>query len=347
MHPRPIGSDFETEDRLISRLQIRPPWHDDDLNTVYLETGRQALAIAASALRQSGYSTIFLPSFLCESMIEPFKNDWNIQGYPITNLFRADLNALDRALQHAPARSAVLFAEYFGNWPEGPRKKFVDNLQQQGIAVIEDETHRIFAPGGIDATYRFASLRKILPVGDGSYLQSTHDRFERLDGIPLSNSARWLAMDRKAAELTQAQGFAHQEQFRRENELLERPGRLRRATPRTLSAVGNFDYPSLTAIRLENSSALRRAIAERTNIRPALPLQGTVESHLVLNATRPQELQAHLARRQIFCPIHWPRPPGWEHRPWRDDILSIPVDHRYDVRDMMRIADQLEEWDPA
>jgi len=56
-----------------------------------------------------------------------------------------------------------------------------------------------------------------------------------------------------------------------------------------------------------------------------------------------------LIKNQIYPPIHWRLPTELDRQdfpvPWRvsNNILTLPIDQRYDVRDMDFLADTLRE----
>src|ERR1035437_7094469 len=68
-----IGSDFELAESkyLTPGESPRMPW-EDSLKTIYVESGRQALGVVEAELRTQGHTHLHVPSYLCDTMIEPF-----------------------------------------------------------------------------------------------------------------------------------------------------------------------------------------------------------------------------------------------------------------------------------
>jgi hypothetical protein len=64
----------------------------------------------------------------------------------------------------------------------------------------------------------------------------------------------------------------------------------------------------------------------------------------VVRTAERETLQEMLARRGIFCPILWPRPPQLPpDAPWHDDVLAVPIDQRYGPQEMEYIAETMNE----
>ena len=335
-----IGSDFESlkMDQLADSSV--PPWESTATQTAYAETGRQVLSIAAEVLEHRGFNEVFMPSHLCESMIQPFlSRGWAVDAIPLTRDLR-----IDTANQPLPFRShsVVVLAAYFGHIPSPAHIELAHAARSVGAFVIEDETHRVFTPGADWAHLRFASLRKILPVADGAYAQGHVEILSRINQLPASDSRRWTAMDMKTGKLN-TEGFGgYREVMDAENGRLEQPGRLRHVTDRTIQELKRLPYEVLASTRLKNSATLRLAL-HRAGVRTVNIDERGVPSYVVIVIEKPREMQRRLAAQGVYCPIHWPAtgaaPSG---EAWRNDLLSIPVDHRYDADDMERVAQLIQ-----
>lgn len=342
---QPIGSDFETADsEWITGVGSQPPWNDGRSDWVYVESGRQALSLIARSLVERGVTKVAVPEYLCASMLDPLRElpTLAITAYPLNDAFDVHFEEVERQVRGPDW--AVLFASYFGQSPSRDRKQLVSMLRDVGTIVIEDETHRVFAPGGVPAHYRFASLRKLLPVGDGAYVTGLSDEVGLL-GVPVSDSRRWEAMDLKA-DVRRFGGDErpHKDLFATENARLEEQGRIRLATSRTREELARLDYNGLADRRVRNASVLRHAVAELGGVRLVHASPGSPDSHVVISVDRPRELQRYLAQERIYCPIHWPEPRNWGAPDWRNDVISLPVDHRYARQDMERVVDSIRRW---
>lgn len=339
---REIGSDFPSLSPSVLEDDSRPPWERDGQATLYTETGRQALAIARRVLERRGVDRILVPAYLCESMVEPFR----LRGWRIGLLETSRELGLRRGggdwnrLRNSPRRTAVLLASYFGYSPDDEHVALAKEARACGAYVIEDETHRPFTPGGVEADLTFSSLRKLLPLADGAYVQGDSDVLAEIEALDEAEGERWNAMDlkRDAADPTQ-----HRAAMIEANRRLEGPDRLFRASERTMETLGRLPYGLFARRRHENAHTLRASLA-RVGISSLRGSEAPVASHLVAVMEDPQGVQKRLASEQVYCPIHWPRVPDLgADAPWRSDLLSFPIDHRYGCVDMERIVTVLEE----
>jgi len=237
----------------------------------------------------------------------------------------------------------VLLAAYFGSRPDATHRALVEEAKARSIVVVEDTTHRVFEPDALGADLSFASLRKLLPVGDGAYLSGDEEIVEAASALEESDSARWEAMDLKRATLDGDGSHDFRGIFQRENERLEDQGRVRRATRRSIEALTTLPYEAMAKKRADNANILRQLLTDAGV--SVLGQEGDgIPSHLVLQVHAPQTLQARLAQRRVYCAIHWPHVQGVDGLgTWRSDLLSVPIDHRYDSEDMERAASVIVE----
>jgi hypothetical protein len=113
-----------------------------------------------------------------------------------------------------------------------------------------------------------------------------------------------------------------------------------RCSERTTEVIRSLDYEALRARREANSRALRNHLAGLGGV--AVVAAAQIPSHLVVSVGDAAAVQAKMARQGVFCPIHWPRPERLRAIPRRVDLLSLPLDHRYDPTDMERVASTLK-----
>jgi hypothetical protein len=338
----PIGSDMEVvNDGFVRREPTIPPWESIE-PTIYLETGRQALRLVSDYWWNEDRESLLVPDYLCDSMLEPFMSrNWNIVPFSVGASFEMDVESLIRAIDATSSTFGLLTTSYFGRTPSEDHKRAIKYAQSRGGSVVEDETHHVFEPHESGADFAVASLRKLLPLADGAYL-----RGQLLTGPQLGAArdvGRWQAMGQKAQAL--ASGSTHEIKAAREAmlksaELLEEDLSPRAASAETQSLLPRFDYDRMARIRVENAQTLESALADVDGLAVVNPVYATsVPSHVVLRLRKPQRMQSELAARGLFCAIHWP-PSEILMRAgdWPDDIISVPIDHRYTTADMEHAA---------
>lgn len=331
---RPIGSDFALLERTGSGPAIAAPWGVATL----LETGRQALAMVADALGPAAGRSIAAPAFACRSMLDPFLDrGWGLLAYPVDADLRPDL-AVAQQLAERGAVAAVLVIRYFGAVPSDEDRAHVATIRTLGTTVIADDTHMPFSGSRWGADFSIASLRKVLPVPDGAYVVTDVDLSSTLVAPPRETGradamASLDANDVASPSVRRALDAA--------THVLEESDAARSISRRGRATLAALDLAALAAARRRNAATLTEALPRRVEL-AVHPDSVDVPSHVPIRVAEPRALQRQLARERIYCPIHWPRPPGFAtDDAWPDGLLSLPIDHRYEAADMHRIASEL------
>lgn len=335
-----IGSDFQSLNQAKNATgKSIPPWELPEEHVEYVQTGRQALFKIAHQLSLLGFSNLVLPAFFCDSMIEPFLNlGWGIQYAPVDDALNLEIDELLQTLISMPAGTVLLSATYFGRTPDQSYAHMLSRVIELGVPVIEDETHRLFQPGGVPATYSIGSLRKLLPVADGAYIRSSNKLLSENE-LTENNagSARWIAMDEKRTGLVQSELRSY---FLSANTLLETELVPHRISERTLTEIQLFPYSSFVEKRKRNSEFLTGILVNAGVKILNSPDNLFVPSHLVISVENPLDLQKKLAKKNMFCPIHWTKSQYLDANSyWPKNVISLPVDHRYEEADMRLLAE--------
>lgn len=345
-----IGSDFESTatatatDNGSNGIENESlPWALTGTALEYVQTGRQALAAIAAYLYERDFDKIIFPGHYCESMISPFIDvGFEIVSVPVKDSIRMDLGKTWDEAHKFLGRTAVFGMLYFGELPDKEYSDFVRSLSNSGIPYVEDETHRLFQPGGVDADFTVGSLRKLLPVADGAYLR--HKKQNNVVAEITDNQSaelRWLAMDAKAKNDTD-----FLEKMTKANEALELGHGAASMSERSLATINSLNYQKLASQRTSNAKVLYSLLNDLGIPTLERDWGQITPSHLVIKTIDAAQLQRQLAQYQVYCPIHWAAPNQQPRQSkWKDGLLSIPVDHRYGDSDMERIVNVLrKEW---
>ena len=334
-----IGSFFASSASRDVPIDDAVPWAGTD--TVYVQSGRQALRLLSELLWSQGYRRLILPGHLCASMIEPFETrDWTVRFSPMTDRLRVDPGSYDALCLDRPDETVALIAEYFGRNVTEQTTAAVARWKDEGVAVIDDRTHNLFDRERSEATYAFGSLRKLLPVGDGCFVQGLDDAPAFGQQAVDPSRASWTAMDLKAAAGTQS-GSLHETYRAAESEfaVATEPAAM---SSRSHEELRHLNFTAMSAARSSNFMTLLDRVQHLMVVND--DLDGGTPAYLVLRTPEAETLQGMLAERGVFCPIHWPRPSQVPpERPWRDDLISVPIDHRYGHQEMEYIGQTLNE----
>jgi hypothetical protein len=336
-----IGSDFELVDGryLIPANSRRLPW-EDSADIIYVESGRQALAIVETELRRQGHTQIHVPSYLCDSMVAPFhRNGWVLAELPLDN----DLVVHPQELLVRVTEGVLLHTPYFGRQDSPAMLDALETIRRRGVVVVVDETHRVFSGPSPVADIRVASVRKVLPLYDGGYVAGLSARLRpSLATVPSGAAAfRQMAMRAKSDALISGDGSkTHLELFAKAAHATEIGTQPVRMSGGSHWLLRRLDMAMIRATREKNSISLAQALGWSHRFRVINPpAEDLLPSHLVLETDDVPGLKQCLNAQQIYCPIHWPPSEVLAQTgSWPDRYISLPIDHRYGEPDMMRMA---------
>ena len=357
---REIGSDFElVEDRYLGPDTAAPlPWEAginvagiNAAGITYLESGRQALALAETELRRQGHRDLHVPSYLCDTMIAPFhRNGWSLRQLPVDS----DVAVSPADLIARVIAGVLLHAPYFGRQDSPEMLAALHTLRRRGVVVIVDETHRLFSGPSQVADLRVASLRKLLPLYDGGYVTGLPGQPPASWPAPgVSLAASEIADLRQLASVYKTSALASRGRNDIHLAAFARAGQAtaRRAEPAPMSIksrglLRHLDLPGLRATRAANAHLLAAALGHNDRFRIVNPpAPDLLPSHLVLDTDDVSGLRRHLTGQRIFCPVHWPPSELLpRQQDWPGRYLSLPVDHRYAAPDMLRIAAEVSSY---
>ncbi|QOH58097.1 hypothetical protein C6Y44_20595 [Rhodococcus rhodochrous] len=244
----------------------------------------------------------------------------------------------------------VLHSETFGARTPPALEKILNSIEQSGTPVIADETHSILQSRPSSFTYRIASLRKLLPLPDGAYVFGLDymqpDREQ--GGLSEVVGLRLTAAEQKAAYLRgDRNDKAFLDIYARAENILDEFSDILPMSRQSEVLLASLDYESLSRRRESNATYLAAGLDDISSIRIVnREAVTTAPPYLVVSSDRVLELRTHLTAQGVYCPIHWPPPKESElRRRWKSPVLSMPIDHRYNHRDMQRIIDLIVEFE--
>lgn len=344
MGSREIGSYFEDvapEFETNSPPSLPRPWSDEP--HLALATGRHALAVAARELLNRGIRRILLPDYLCASMVDPFSGMVKIDIYPLTT----GLEPSEGAFKETGPGDAILVCAFFGRSTPSTTVDSVKAARRRGAVVVSDTTHSPFTQPSWPYDLNIISLRKTLPIHDGAALIGplihTPEPLKEVaqDAILTRSRAAKEKRNLVVSERSAEKSTHDLQRFERYLESLSDSARMSTASTHILR---NLDLPALAQRRSRNLHYLLPLVH---SIPGVTPLPGYEEAYapayLTCRLPAARNIQVALASQGIYCPIHWPQPLSLKGRRWRHDLISLPIDHRYNEIDMGRIASSLRD----
>ena len=107
---------------------------------VYTRSGRDALRLVASFLKNAGTDEVLLPCYCCECMEWPFLDEGlDVHYYRVLEEFRIDLDDVD-AMAAKRGRVALLYMHYFG-LPSASDVELEEIKKKHSLTIVKDATH--------------------------------------------------------------------------------------------------------------------------------------------------------------------------------------------------------------
>lgn len=355
-----IGSEFWISDQNLPQQFIFPDWLKFNKHQQLTSLGRGAISLLLDSIdKQVKSKKALLPSFICDSVLDPFiKKGYNCVFYPINNILEPVFDSLKD--KHLWGVDVFFHLGYFGFATNKHIAPFAQKLKKQGVIVVEDLSHSLFFEGGrLNCNdYCLGSIRKWAGMPSGGFLAS--EQPITLNS-PLSNNNTYVRLQKQALLLknsffkTNKPKVKHEylKLFRSAQKLMDNDCKTYNIDDLSKAIINSLNVETLKVKRQNNFLTLLRGISGYCQIEPVfktlpgnvVPLFFPVYCH-----TDRTKLRSFLIDHQIYCPIHWPVPESIEadkqlfSKKVYNSILSIPCDQRYDEADMLRIVETLKAY---
>ncbi|KQL56483.1 MULTISPECIES: hypothetical protein [Bacillaceae] len=352
-----IGSYFETEDKIINcKQENRFDFDFEKLfsDSTYVFSGRNAIELALKDIELTKeIRTVYMPSYLCDSMIDPFlENEVKIHYYKVNYNF--NLKVVEVDINKNVECDILFINNYFGN-NKLVNKESIDHFKSKGTVIFEDVTHGLFNKNFIEnsSDYYVASIRKWLGLASGGLLLKKNGI---LANKPIINSDKFASTKINAMELKKKylKGFNVNKNdfmkiFAESDKMFKEVGTKYKIDTHSINILNKLDSDLLRKVRINNSKYIYDQLKRLEFIEPIFtenfrddicPLFVPV----IIKAGKRDELRNLLIENGIYCPVHWPQNRG-QYSNIQNNELSLICDHRYDHNDMERLCAVLKNWD--
>ena len=286
-------------------------------------SGRSALK---AIIRDSKFSSVAIPDWCCESMIEPFLDEGiEVKFYP----------AFSKEI--CTDAEAVFLIDYFGYTQNNQLHDF------DGI-VIRDITHSLFSSYRNDADYYFGSLRKWAGFSTGGFAwgfkspvcyDGDFSDFIRLKKTAMTDKKAYI--NEETDEKNYLDNFAAAEDMLEHVEVFP-------ADSDEIVISSKLDVDFIKTRRRKNAKILLDAFSDIA-IFPELK-DSDCPLFVPIKIKERNELRDHLIQKEIYCPFHWPK--SVYHKdvsPQTEELyeceVSLVCDQRYDETHMNRIVKEI------
>jgi len=361
-----IGSEFDVSiNILLKDSQKYTSFYNYNLfieepkDIVYLSNGRTAIKFVLShILKRQEIRKCWLPGYLCETMIQPFKElKLDYEFYNIKEGLELDTKYLSNRVKK---RDLIFLTYYFGFPQSDEVLDFLYEIKSLNIVILEDITQS-FLTDDIRikriGNYSIISIRKWFGIPEGGIAISFNDLFDK-DLLRKEPFYEFVYLRLMAAllknlylnEIIQEKDYFRQ-MFKRAEELANSNIGLNIMSELSIKILNSIDFKVLINKRRENFLFLLSNINDLNKITPLYKelKEGVCPLGFPIVVPQRDLLRAFLTSNSIFCPIHWiipseiPSDFSYAHY-LSQNILTIPCDQRYSTNDMEIIVNKVKRF---
>jgi hypothetical protein len=352
---RAIGGELEAE--FTPKIKIEFPTIEKLFQEgLWFTSARGGLIAILNWLKEKNIiKSVLVPDYLCGSLIlalEFTKLPYSL--YPLDKDLRLEFDIRPH--------TAVLAINYFG-FPN-PMVDYIRNFVGKDIVLVEDCAQCLF-PSTVNKIhphyfYQIYSMRKFLGIPAGGCLMGSpkpNKNFPVEDCVPL-----WKGWTGRFFKKFYRNNIADNPNSELESIYLQLINEFeiyldQNPDPKTLpeallKLLPYQDFKKIFTKRRENYQALLNCLPK--NIQPLFTFLPDDTCPMGCPVIIPEKinrdwLQGMLQEQFIYCPIHWPVPSQISERitPYSKNLylntLTLPIDQRYEISDMYRIADAIDK----
>ncbi|MFH1376340.1 MAG: DegT/DnrJ/EryC1/StrS family aminotransferase [Candidatus Woesearchaeota archaeon] len=337
---REIGSDFE----IGFELFFNSKRNNILRNSILLTSGRDCIDYIIKDLGLNKDSYILLPSYFCDSILDPLKK-WGLDCgfYKIDKNLNVDIVDLKKkVLKKKP--KFVLVIHYFG-FIQPEINKIKEICEKNEIKLVEDYVQSFLSGYPFVGDYVFNSYRKFLPLPDGAFLLGNFNK-----RVKVNHTKTDFVSNRLIGGLLKNFIFLkkHYRKFfvEAEDRSIDSYDR-----PVAMSGISKFllnriDLREIIFKRRRNYLYLVNKLKTMKNVKVLFPKisKNVCPLGCPIIVKDRDKIRKFLIQNKIYPSIHWILPKDVSKEEFSeswdvsDNILTIPIDQRYNLRDMYRIV---------
>lgn len=270
--------------------------------------------------------TIWMPSYLCESLLHP---SYKVKFYDVDKSLAINENFLSKT----KPSEVVLIIDYFGFTQD---QSIYEKIKQKKCISIEDASQSLLSKRHNLVDFTIYSLTKCLGLPDGGMIESNDSSF-KIEVIPPPLDFIEVASDyrKKRTEFDKGKNIDWYSAYLNYKKMIVPIG------PFAMSNISKSLYESYDQFDIVQKTRANYAILQR-HLTPIKQLEAGVSpvGFPMLHENRDKLLQ-RLIENKIYPPIHWilkQVPKKFSNSHWMSEReITLPCDHRYNKEDMIRI----------
>lgn len=345
-----IGSIFP-----LYEYDLKSNSYNSNFNRIHFSLCREALYVVAEKLKDTN-KVVLMPAYTCDTVYMPFKQlGWQCCYYSVNRDLYANAESIKNEFKSVHP-SLFIIHPYFGRGLSDKEKKTLEWIHSCGCKILVDNTQCIFSDDRLAIVdFYTGSYRKWFPITDGGFLESKNVEFT----APLEENHIFCALQKGAM-------YLRGEYFNTGNEDVKRLSiQLNKAAdfhsfgeimPHRMSKFSevqlqNQNFESNIKARYENYKYIHENLSQigLCFVSESLDILSSAPLYFPIYLEDRRDLQIYLAKYHIYLPVIWPVDDEEvlidnEVRYIYEHVLCIPVDQRYDLKDMERIVKLINDY---
>ena len=291
-------------------------------------SGRTAIEAVLKKLPHC--NTALLPSYCCDSMIEPFRRAGvSVSFFDVGYNGSLTVNVSGKA-------DILLWCNYFG---------FKNKMPGFDGVVIEDITHSLLSDVPCDAKsdYLVASVRKWMPIYCGGYCSVESDLSQPPEAFVKEKSDAMKLKSEYLRDCDEDKKQIFLPAFGQSNKWLADNYSGLGIDGYSKEYISCADVETQSAVRRRNAHILYDGLDSKVDF---LFDEKEMDCPLFVPIVLPKgrdSVRRHLTENKIYCPVHWPHPKAECDSVLYDAELSLICDQRYTESDMERLVEVLKK----
>lgn len=338
-----------------------------DYNTFFTNYGRTAIYLMYRHIveKYGGHETkVLLPSYICDSVLQVFPRE-NTVFYDLKEGFEIDSCSVVELITTGNFDRGIFFLmHYFGKTVSSEDLVQIRKLcTEHQITIIEDTTHSIFTSPCTVGDFCIASLRKWMAIPEGGVIYSRNPLPEewkdlshahtshKIEAMMLKNLFLGYAEPYVDFKETEFVNHAYRNMFVNEEKTIGQE--IYGISDLSAFLLMCQDVECIMGIRRQNYQYLNKRLQDSGiflydekkyhSAKEAVPFAAV----LLLNEGKKRDLfRTYLEEHKIYCAVHWPIKDEEQLklqnvRKWTRQIISLPIDQRYGIKEMDYLADNV------
>ncbi len=328
--------------------------------TLLLSTGRAAIRYAISDIKKERSKeklVAVIPAYTCDTVLQPFLDEnVVVRVYDINMNLGIDTKKF-KSLIESENPDIVLIHRYFGFDSADNINDIIQLYRKKGGILIEDRTQCLFSHfDSLDADYIIGSFRKWVALPDGGFCVKTNKKFEFREKL-LQEDSKLVACKLKAfqqkydyMEYDKGNKSTFLETYRSAEQILDEQKKFYSMSNISKNIFSSIDISEIIEKRRKNYTYLFNNLNNANlSFVTGVLVDDISPLYMVIKSNRRNDLQVELRNNNIYAPVVWPKPKMIPQisevvEIIYKEVLCLPVDQRYDIDDMERMIEIINNF---